>query len=335
MNILHIIVLLGAVISNQGYSNFTQQKPADYPYITITTTTYVDEIQTETVNTNMESACLVYDLSQKQLEEKGAAPYTSMYPLTCFSKKSGEFFYSALSQKGDQLYGIQSGIPTQLTTQLCALNHMFQCNDKLFLSAKYLEHYCIEPVLFDLSSKQIKKLFPDVKDDRFTGCATCDPAENLVYFSYYSNYEMRKQNLIFNDKRHTEEENVYPDAAPSNICAIDMETETVKQVYTTPDYIWGLAVSGKTLYYVGSKSGGSPVKDRICYKVDLESGQKEALDTSVNISSDMAVWNDVLYCIGHKDEIRGVYAIDLATENTTLIYTANERTYINGLYLNY
>ena len=53
---------------------------------------------------------------------------------------------------------------------------------------------------------------------------------------------------------------------------------------------------------------------------------------------ELAVWKDTLYCLGWKDGIRGIYEIDLATMDTTLIYSAGKdgfKGFINGFSLNY
>lgn len=127
-----------------------------------------------------------------------------------------------------------------------------------------------------------------------------------------------------------------PPAAPSNICSIDMATEEVRQIYSTDDYIWGIAAAGQKLYYAGSRGAFS--REHKCYVVDLQAKTKTELDVPVHISGEMAVWKDTLYCLGWKDGIRGIYEIDLATMDTTLIYSAGKdgfKGFINGFSLNY
>ncbi len=299
------------------------------PYLSITETVYLDEEQTQ-----MESICVIYDFKRRKLIQKGRVPYTSGYPLTTYSSVQNCVFYSALSDRGDQLYQEKNGKTVQLTDQLCALNHIVQCGDKLFLAAKYLNHYCIEPNLFDLKSGKLEKIFPDTNDDRFTWAVTCDPEANHLYFSYYSDNLQRGNLEEYNKQNYTEETEV-PDCAPSTICAVDVNTEKVTPIYWTDDYIWGIAINGSNLYYSGSKSSISPKEDHTCYMVDLRTKEKTNLDIPILISGDMAVWDNILYCIGWNNDVRGIYMIDLKTKNVQLLYKASEKGFINGFSLNY
>ncbi|MDO4174054.1 MAG: hypothetical protein Q4D42_04765 [Eubacteriales bacterium] len=299
------------------------------PYLSITETVYLDEAQTE-----MQSICLIYDFEKEKLIQKGTVPYTSGYPLTTYSEAQNCVWYSALSDCGDQLYQNKGGETVQVTDQLCALNHIVQCGDKLFLAAKYLDHYCIEPNFFDMKRGELKQIFPDENDDRFTWAVTCDPQADCLYFSYYSDNLQRGNLQAYNEQHHTEQAEI-PDCAPSTICSIDVDTEEITPVYQTEDYVWGLAVSGQQLYYCGSKSGVSPKEEHTCYLVDLKTQEKTECDFPVLISGDMAWWDHVLYCMGWKDEVRGIYAIDLISGDVTLVYRASEQGFINGLSLNY
>lgn len=315
------ILMASALAFNSGCVEQYHSSLEIHPYLSITETFYDDPMQT-----NMLSKCTVYDLNGKKLEEKGKVPYTSAYPLTCFSTRDDCIYYSAYSGHGDQLYRDGGETQKQLTDQLCALNHIVQCGDKLYISGKYLEHYCIEPEVFNLKTGELRKVFPDPADDRFTWTATCDPLANTVIFSYYSDNEQRARLNGEDD----------PPAAPSNICSIDMATEEVRQIYSTDDYIWGIAAAGQKLYYAGSRGAFS--REHKCYVVDLQAKTKTELDVPVHISGEMAVWKDTLYCLGWKDGIRGIYEIDLATMDTTLIYSAGKdgfKGFINGFSLNY
>lgn len=299
------------------------------PYLSITETVYLNEAKTE-----MESICIIYDFKKGKLIRKGQVPYTSGYPLTTYSNIQDRVFYSALSDNGDQLYQEDKGKAVQLTDQLCALNHIVQCGNKLFLAAKYLEHYCIEPNFLDIKSGELKQIFPDTNDDRFTWAVTCDPKADRLYFSYYSDNLQRGNLEEYNKQNYTDETEI-PDCAPSTICSIDVNTEQVMPIYQTDDYIWGIAVSGQQLYYCGSKSSISPKQDHTCYLVDLKTQEKTKLDIPIQVSGDMAVWDNVLYCIGWKDDIRGIYTIDLETKEAKLLHSASEKGFINGFSLNY
>lgn len=299
------------------------------PYLSITETVYTDTSQTEMV-----SMCSIYDFEKKKLIYKGQVPYTSGYPLTTYSSTQKSIFYSALSDRGDQLYRQYRKENEQMTDDLCALNYIIQCDDKIFLAAKYLDHYCMEPIFFDLKNKEVRQIFPDENDDRFTWTATCDPKAEKIYFSCYSDNLQRGDLEEYNRQNHTEETEV-PECAPSTIYCVDIQTEKVTPAAQTDYYIWGMAVSGEQLYYCGSNSSLSPKEEHTCFFVDLETKEQSELDIPVLISGDMAVWDNTLYCIGWKDTVRGIYAIDLSTKDTILLYSASENGFVNGFSLNY
>ena len=112
---------VGSAIESTSDSDQTKRVS---PYLSITETVYLDKEQTQ-----MESICVIYDFKRRKLIQKGCVPYTSGYPLTTYSSVQNCVFYSALSDRGDQLYQEKNGKAVQLTDQLCALNHIVQCGD--------------------------------------------------------------------------------------------------------------------------------------------------------------------------------------------------------------
>lgn len=319
--ILNFVFGISVLICIVGCS--TENEKDIHPYLNITESFYTDEYES-----GMESRCYIYDLDNKEFVQKGKVPYTSAYPLTLYSNKENTIFYSALSNRGDQLYRDNEGEEEQLTDQFCALNYIFQCGDKLFLAAKYLEKYCIEPFLYDLDTGEVVQVFPDPDDDRFTWSAVSDPNNNKVYFSYYSDSLGRELMDMAEDVE-------YPEEPPSTICVLDMDAETVSEVYETDGYIAGMAADGDYLYYGGAESSFSPDEDFKCYRIDIKSGERTELPAPVVITGQMAYWDNILYCLGWKDGIRGIYAVNLDTYETELIHEQEDGGFINGMSLNY
>ncbi|MDO5784908.1 MAG: hypothetical protein Q4P20_07580 [Eubacteriales bacterium] len=295
--------------------------PERSPYLNITESYFTDETMED-----MESICIVYDIGEKKLHAKGAAlSGGEAFPIVSYSSANYSIFFSAAREEGDQLYRYRSGEEERLTDEFAALTYIFQCGNQLFLSAQFLGNNLLEPVLFDWEDNTIKRVYPDAMDDRFVRTATCDPAAKKVYFSYSSDAERRKA---------SDDENGDVWHAPSTICSLDVQSGKVKTVYQTKDYIWGMAVSGNMLYYCGA---AGPFSERTCYAVDLETEEKTELPLSVSIRGDMAVWDNVLYMVGLKDGIRGVYAMDLSDLHMDLIYKSQPdgQSIINGMSLNY
>lgn len=293
------------------------------PYLNITESYFTDETQE-----NMESICMVYDIGEQKLYAKGAVPSAgAVFPIASYSSENNSIFFSSGIAGGDQLYNYKSGKAEQLTDNFAAINYIFQCGDQLFLSAQIQGNNLLEPILFDWGDNTINRVYPDEKDDRLTSTATCDPAAEKVYFSYYSDTENRKKI----DERN---ENGEVLCASSIICSLDVHSGEVSQIYQTEDYVWGIAVSGNTLYYGGA---AGPFSENVCYIVDLKTGEKTELPLSVTIKGDMAIWDNVLYVVGVQDDIRGIYAVDLSDLSVDLIYKAqpNGQSIIHGMSLNY
>lgn len=327
--ILCSLLVGGAVLISSGVSHTDKNENTLKPYLSITETLYTDESQTE-----MASNCIVYDLDKQKLNIMGQVPYTSGTPLTTYSDRTNSIMFTYLSELGDQVYKTEKNSFKKITNELAITNSMFQCGDKLFLSSIYLNHYCTEPVVIDLSDGEVKSVYPDEKDDRFTWSTTCDPKNNKAYFTYYSDSLSRENIEKYNQEQHPINDDATPIPAPSTFCSVDMDTLEVTPVYTAEEYIWGIAVSGDDLYYSSSASGTSNKKNYAVYHVNLKTKEKTKLDLPVHISGDMAIWNNTIYCIGWIGETRGVYSINLDTLESNLIYTS-DTGFINQISLNY
>ena len=139
------LILSSTIIISPNVSNTNENTLK--PYLSITETEYTDETQTEMV-----SNCIVYDLNEQKLDTVGQVPYTSSTPLTTFSSKANSIMFSAYSGLGDQICKSENNSFEKITNQFSTINYMLQCGDKLFLSARYLPNYCMEPIVIDLSA---------------------------------------------------------------------------------------------------------------------------------------------------------------------------------------
>lgn len=320
---LYVLCCMAACQSEkEGMTETTEyiKKEATSPYLSITQSYYEDAEQT-----SMKSRCLVYDLTEKTLEEKGSVPYTSAYPLTMYSDRADKVYYTALSEKGDQIYSYESEENSEKkTTEFCLINYMMQCGNKYFAVARLLDNFCMEPFVFGEDFTQLSRVFYDEKDDRVTWTVSAIPGKDSVIFSYYSDEAERKSD-------ETEKE----DSAGSNIAILDMQTNEIRDVYHTDRYVWGVASDGDTLYICSAPSGTSNKKKNKCYEVNLATQESKELDIPVCITGDMALWNHVLYFLGYINDVRGVYSYNLDNGQTELIMRQSDKEFINGLSLNY
>ncbi len=154
--------------------------PALSPYLSITESYY-----TGTSETDIGNQCIIYDLQTQKIVHKGSVDYTSAYPLTAYSKNFDDIFFSADSGHGDQVYQYSNNQNIQLTDKFYAINYIIPCGNKLFVAAKLLKHYCIEPFIFDPVSKEVDRVFEDKEDDRFTWSAGTIPESNSVLFCLF------------------------------------------------------------------------------------------------------------------------------------------------------
>lgn len=300
--------------------------PSETPYLSITESAYTNE-------TEMESRSVTYHMDTGQVIERGTVPYTSQYPLTCYSTKYKNVLYTANSDRGDQVYLYNLPESTQLTTEFSSINEMFQCGDKIFIAAKFLKHYSMEPVVLDTETGECIRVFPDENDDRFLWSATCDPNVNSVYFSWYSDSESRENSEKFNELQTTNSELLQP--APSFFCKIDLNTNEISTVFDTPLYVISLAVSGDTLVFNALPSAISHI-DTSCYIVNLKTKEEERLILPVEFTGQIALWNDILYGLGYDESgVRGVYSVSLVDKTKTLLYQTSEGCFINNVSINY
>lgn len=290
------------------------------PYLSITQSYYEDAEQT-----SMKSRCLVYNLEKKTLEEKESLPYTSAYPLTMYSDRADKVYYTALSERGDQIYSYEGKDNSEKkTTEFCLINYIMQCGNKYFAVARLLDNFCMEPFVFGEDFTQLSRVFYDEKDDRVTWTASTIPEKDSVIFSYYSDEAERRS-----------DETAEEDSAGSDIAILDMQTEEIRNVYHTDRYVWGVASDGDILYICSAPSGTSNKKKNKCYEVNLATQESKELDIPVCITGDMALWNHVLYFLGYIDDVRGVYSYDLDNGQTELIMRQSDEEFINGFSLNY
>ena len=292
--------------------------PGLSPYLSITESYYTD-----TSETGIGSQCIIYDLQTKKFVHKGSVDYTSAYPLAAYSKNFDDIFFSADSGHGDQVYQYSNNQNIQLTDKFYAINYIIPCGNKLFVAAKLLKHYCIEPFIFDPVSKEVDRVFEDKEDDRFTWSVGTIPESNSVLFSYYSDSVQRNC-----------DEN---DCSTSGIALLNMETGKVKQIYKIHKYIWGVAGNEEKLYICCAKAGVGKRNYNILYEVDMATKKKKKLDVPIVVTEKLELWDNTLYCIGREknDENRGIYAIDLDSLKAEPVYLQQEDAFINDFSMCY
>lgn len=291
------------------------------PYLSITRSFYSKESES-----GMSSRCFFYDIETKKLEQKGTVPYTShSHPLTLYSTRNDKIYYSAYSGKGkgNQIYLDNNGIGVKKTDQFCDFNYLIQCGEQYFMAAELLHYYCIEPVVCDAEFQNCNRVMPDKKDDRFTWMVSTVPKENKIVFSHYSDNEMRESDDI-------EGEN-----APSKIAMLDLETKKIETVYKTKYYVDGIACEGNKLILSCAPNGVTTRQKHKIYEIDLDTKKSVRLKLPFYIMDQMALYDNILYFLGWKEDVRGIYAYNLATKKYDVIMEEVEDEFINGFSLNY
>lgn len=289
------------------------------PYLSITQSFYSEESES-----GMSSRCFFYDLKEKKLEQKGTVPYTSASPLTLYSTIDDAIYYSAFSgkMKGNQIYSDHNGIVEKKTDQFCDFNHLIQCGKQYFMAAELLENYCMEPIVCDAEFQNCSRVMYDKKDDRFTWVTSAVPKENRVVFSHYSDNAMRETGV--------------GETAPSKIAMLDLETKKTETVYETEYYVTGIACEGKKLILACAPDGSTDSnEDEKLYEINLDTKKRVRLKLPFEIRSQMALYDNVLYFLGWKGDIRGIYAYNLTTKEYDIIMEQPEDEFINGFSLNY
>ena len=324
--IIIVLLIAAAVVLGTVFLSM-RGREIQGPYLTITETETTDEEADEMI-----SNCYTYEIGKERLKKQGEVSNTAGYPLTLYSTKKGKVLYIAYSGNGDQLYQSAKRKAEQMTDQFCGFNHMFQCQDQLFMAAKYLEHYCIEPVMLDLTSNEITQLLIDKSDDTFTWSTSCDPKNNRIVFSCYSDSEMRAKLDFFDGDPERKE---YPGNPKSKIYLYYIEKGELKQVFDTSEYLYGIAVDDKNIYYSAGKSSLSPKGENQLMRVSIKTGEEELVPCPISITGDMAVWNNELYCVGWMGDQRGCYRFHLKTGAIKEIYSAPENGFLNGMSMSY
>lgn len=323
--ILSIGLFLVAIFAVLAVLLSIRSEDLQSPYLTITESEYADSQQTKVV-----SNCYTYDISAKRLKKQGSVLNTAGFPMTIYSTNEQQMLYVGYSGNGDQLFSKNGD--QQLTDELCAFNHAFQCGESLFLAAKYLEHYCIEPIMLDMSDGMLKQILPDEKDDTFTWSASNDPQNRRVVFSCYSDSEMRQ---AVNSYEGNIDLGEYPENPSSTIFIYDLDSKKLKKVYKTEEYLCGIAADDKFLYYCASSSSLSPKEENKLYRVSFESQKREIIPCSFFITGDMAVWNNVLYFVGWFQGRRGCYSYNLENHSVEKIFLGPQSGFVNGMSMNY
>lgn len=167
------------------------------------------------------------------------------------------------------------------------------------MAAKYLKHYCIEPVMLNLTSNEITQLLIDKSDDTFTWSTSCDPKNNRIVFSCYSDSEMSAKLDFFDSDPERKE---YPGNPKSKIYLYNIEKRELKRVFDTSEYLYGIAADDKCIYYSAEKSSLSPKGEGQLVKVSKITGEKEVVPCPISIAGDMAVWNNEFYCVGRNND---------------------------------
>lgn len=320
LSLFILCLCTGCASDVQDVDEHIQVKNELKPYLVITESYYEDDSES-----SMSSRCFVYDMESKAVEEKASVPYTSAYPLTMYSDNINSVFYTAYSGKGDQIYLYDNERnDDKKTREFSAINYMVQCGDRYFVAAKMLDCYCVEPFVFDSSFGNIDRVFYDKNDDRFTWRISTVPQDDAVLFSHYSEKE--------DDEKL---DNSDEESAASDIAILNMETKDVRTIYQTDQYVWGLAGNTEKLYLATAPGGTSDKKYNKCYEIDLETNQSMELNMPICVTGDMALWDNILYCLGFVDDVRGIYAYNLMNNNVELILKQKDDEFINGFAMNY
>lgn len=286
------------------------------PYLTITETYHENE-----KNGDMYSRCIVYDIQTGKLGQEGLTAYTAGYPLSTYSRKFSDVFFSGDSGQGDQVYQYNNGECIKITDQFRSINYIIQCDDKLFVVASLSGHTAQEPFIVDPVSKECNRMFPDKNYDNTTWAVSTVTNSDSMLFSYQSSKEEYK-NL---DKKI--------DKTVRKIALLNLKTGAIKQIYKIKHYIHGIAGNKNKLYLNCSLDGVGG--KHFYYKINLKTKKKKKFKPPITITGDMALWNNQLYCIGYKGHIRGIYSINLTTLKEKLICEQKENEFINGFSLNY
>lgn len=302
--------------ANNSASNVDRVDKKTYVSMTVTRSAGEEEFVSDVIE---------LDVSDNSAQTIATVPYTSQYPLTCYSPSDNMIYYTACADDdhGDEVfcYDCKSGKSTQLTDDFFAINYLFRVEDGLFIAAvRRGDHTCVQPFLYHISDEKLEALSWD--DDFYVNCAGNDQSNIFI-----AGYSEKKANEVFDDGDIPGIDNY--------IYKYDISNMKKTKIIEKPNcYIDDVVAKDNRLFYRS--------KDKIFnskhtnYIYDLQTGKEEEIDIAdkEGIDSVVGLYNAEVYYIVKEyqgvDSLSKLKKVNLDTGETTTLYETKLKECINN-----
>lgn len=89
------------------------------------------------------------------------------------------------------------------------------------------------------------------------------------------------------------------------------------------------------IYLCCAPSGTSEKEQKKIYAITVSMQEWEELETPFCVTGEMALWDNVLYCLAEKHSVRGIYTWTLEQKYAEQLIRENDEKFINGFSMNY
>lgn len=186
--IIVIVLLNGCTRHNQEPSKLSTENLDSKEYFCDTISMTITHATEQ--SDSFQSDVILLDTKDYSLKTIASIPYTSQYPLTCYSANQNKVYYTACAKDnhGDEIfsYDCVTGKTTQLTDNFFAINYLYVTENGLFINAVLQgDSDVVQPFFYDFQSEEINDLSWD--DDFYVRSAGKNENSSRILVAGHSN----------------------------------------------------------------------------------------------------------------------------------------------------
>lgn len=186
--IIVILLLSGCSEKNQDTSKTYQQSTVSDRDVSDTISMTITHNAEQ--NNSFQSDIILLDTKDNSAKTIATIPYTSQYPLACYSIKDNKIYYTACAEDnhGDEIFSFDCDTEKnkQLTNNFFAINYLYVTENGLFINAVLRgDSDVVQPFFYDFQSKKINDLSWD--DDFYVRTAGKNENSSRILVAGHSN----------------------------------------------------------------------------------------------------------------------------------------------------
>ncbi|MDP5277072.1 hypothetical protein [Chengkuizengella axinellae] len=313
---------------SQEESNKQEQLEEDY--ISATVTGYNNGVNADN---GMTTQIWHFDPDGETTKKVFDFETSAQYSLGYFDRKNNVVYYvkrvHTEDSYGDQIFttDLKTGIETQLTDQLFAVNRIIPVEDQIFIVAARKNER--EDKLGSIDKKTNEITFWRKDEDNSVASIAVDKINKKVFISAFS--------MADRDESFKTQGNGNYQMEKYTIYQVDYDLQNTKEIFAENWHIRSIMTNGEKITALADKKYNNSKEPSMIYEYNIKTGES-ALDTWTaqrlrSHSSDYSSDGKKIYGISIVDEHRGIAAYDVESQQMELLVDTIEGNFINNIHV--